>query len=456
MSLQPAYHLNGRTSANTIAASDSSDEFPFFAADTTAIETLTVSAAPQTGAKLLKVHVALRLFDQLEQRVLALLDGGSTHSFISPSILTKSQLAIAADRDQCMRRNFCISVATGDAKSSCCVTTASLRIGEWQGDHEFVISGAVAKHEVILGRDFFKRHCVVVDHVHDVVQLGATRLCVNTADATVQQASAPISNDIIEANQRSIFNELKALREALSKSSPCSSSSSSSSSISSSSAIHAHEPVINGVHDSLAVTCIVASDTIVQPRSQRLVPFSTTAHLPCECVTSLFEPTSPLDANILVARSVHTPNSDLFCNVINPTDAPIMLKANSKLGSLTDAEEANVKFDEDVLSYVPLDVDVLKCEAAASSNSLSTPDVSQRVATLRISNKLAATQRKQLSVLLSRHLSAFQWNPLETGRTKLVEHSIPTGDSAPIQQRQYPIPSIAREPLTKQVEDMLE
>ena len=42
------------------------------------------------------------------------------------------------------------------------------------------------------------------------------------------------------------------------------------------------------------------------------------------------------------------------------------------------------------------------------------------------------------------------------GRTNLTIHSVPTGDNSPVQQKQYPIPSIAREPLIKQVNEMLD
>ena len=47
------------------------------------------------------------------------------------------------------------------------------------------------------------------------------------------------------------------------------------------------------------------------------------------------------------------------------------------------------------------------------------------------------------------------FNANEGGRTKLVENCFPTGDNKPIQQRQYPIPSIAREHINTQLNDML-
>ena len=42
------------------------------------------------------------------------------------------------------------------------------------------------------------------------------------------------------------------------------------------------------------------------------------------------------------------------------------------------------------------------------------------------------------------------------GHTKLIEHVIPTGNSRPINTKQYPIPSVARERVQEQVDEMLE
>jgi len=56
---------------------------------------------------------------------------------------------------------------------------------------------------------------------------------------------------------------------------------------------------------------------------------------------------------------------------------------------------------------------------------------------------------------LTKNEDAFQWDPKEIGRTKLVEHCIPTGYNKPIQQNQYPIPSVAREYMNTQVNDIL-
>ena len=97
-----------------------SDEFPFFG-DHNSITLAHVSNI-QT-AQLMKVSVQMILFEQLSQVVEALCDGGSTHSFISPDVLTRSQMKIASDRSSFLFhiQNFVISNASGESKSACCV-----------------------------------------------------------------------------------------------------------------------------------------------------------------------------------------------------------------------------------------------------------------------------------------------------------------------------------------------
>ena len=60
------------------------------------------------------------MFNQEPQSVLALIDGGSSFSFISPTVLTQAQVKIAGTRDNKLfkRQDFQINGATGSSKSS--------------------------------------------------------------------------------------------------------------------------------------------------------------------------------------------------------------------------------------------------------------------------------------------------------------------------------------------------
>ena len=78
-----------------------------------------------------------------------------------------------------------------------------------------------------------------------------------------------------------------------------------------------------------------------------------------------------------------------------------------------------------------------------------------KIKSSRFGKQLNGEQQSLLRDVLMKNEDAFQWDPKEIGRTKLVEHCIPTWDNKPIQQNQYPIPSVAREHMNTQVNDML-
>jgi hypothetical protein len=62
-------------------------EFPYFTANLDTVDTNS-----SNGTTLFKVRAQIVLFSQEPQSVLALMDGGSSHSFISPTVLTQAQL----------------------------------------------------------------------------------------------------------------------------------------------------------------------------------------------------------------------------------------------------------------------------------------------------------------------------------------------------------------------------
>ena len=189
--------------------------------------------------------------------------------------------------------------------------------------------------------------------------------------------------------------------------------------------------------------------------------------------TLLFEPHQPYPAGCLIARSTHSKTADLYCNVMNSTDTDIVFQKDQTLGNLTEAEVTDIKFNKDIMDYKPLDVTKLlhskgkTCSSVpvyVNSNTqkeITTDDIRNHsiktdIKSLKIGKLLNGNQRNLLLAVLKKNENAFQWNANEIGRTKLVEHCIPTGNSSPIQQRQYPIPSIAREHMNTQINEMLE
>jgi hypothetical protein len=203
-----------QTSANANGLDTQLDEFPFFA-DTAAVEISSLEPA----TPLLKSYVQAVIFGQPQIQVLALIDGGSSHSFISPTILTPVQIKIAGDRTNKLAqiRNFIITSATTKIKSACCVTTVQLKVGSWAGDHAFVISGAVNKHEMIIGRDFFVKHKVIVDHAHESMIIDGTDIKLNAVEVIPcilgikEQGEIRRGKDPVDHQLTSILNKLNDL-----------------------------------------------------------------------------------------------------------------------------------------------------------------------------------------------------------------------------------------------------
>ena len=157
---------------------------------------------------------------------------------------------------------------------------------------------------------------------------------------------------------------------------------------------------------------------------------------------------------------------------MNSTDVDVVFHNKQGIGTLSEAEISDAKFNKEVLNYKRLDLTKLIHSTGKTCSSvpvcvnfdvgkvITTEDVrnhsiKSRIKTLQIGKRLDVKQRDLLITILQQNESAFQWDANEIGRTHLVEHCIPTGNINPIQQRQYPIPSVARENMNSQVNEML-
>lgn len=195
----------------------------------------------------------------------------------------------------------------------------------------------------------------------------------------------------------------------------------------------------------------------------------------------MFEPAAVGLECGMIARSHHLrSNIGLKCNVVNAGEKPLTLKAGLKLGTACEAvDEANIQFDWDVSNYKELDVVSFKKLAlsrhvpnsgdifdhsthrlASKSSSLTTQDVFKheilvKFKEMRTGKTRTLEERQCLLELVLKYNKAFQWNSDEVGHTNLATHSVPTGDAKPVTQKQYPIPTVAKEPCREQVESML-
>lgn len=113
--------------------------------------------------------------------------------------------------------------------------------------------------------------------------------------------------------------------------------------------------------------------------------------------------------------------------------------------SLSERDAANIKFDEDVANFVPLDIESVRLAAQQNSD----PRYDSPQADSMITNgKLTELQKCMLRVVLTLHESVFR-DKSTIGKTKLVEHSVATGDHRPVQQKQYPIPTVAMDEIRR-------
>ena len=126
--------------------------------------------------------------------------------------------------------------------------------------------------------------------------------------------------------------------------------------------------------------------------------------------------------------------------LINPTSKPVTLYKGANLGTFT-SHSSN-------LQVFSLDTEVPQPEKPAAD----IPDVP-----IDFSNSaLTESQQKQLKQLINEYRDVFALSPEELGRTNWVQHTIDTGEAAPIRMRPYRVPEAQKEKIEKCIDDMLD
>jgi len=176
-------------------------------------------------------------------------------------------------------------------------------------------------------------------------------------------------------------------------------------------------------------------------------------------------------------------------NIVNAGNEVLEIKQGALLGQLSEIETAEGKFEDAIVNFIPLDFNEIKNLAkerhqkyinwpATSTNSktnqsrplsgrnfekeLTTEDLVEhetylKLKAMKYGDLLTADEKEIMLETVMRKAEVFNLDQQKKlGRTNLTVHSVPTGDHPPIQQKQYPIPSIAREPLANQVKEMLD
>ncbi len=138
-SLPSTIHSNSLRLSGSSAPKQFDNEFPFFCDGSMTIfnnvlETIVLSKdacsrSEDVSSDLLVVTVFAQILDNKPRQLKSLIDGGSTHSFISPMALADSHLKRIKNSDPDLEyKQFKIVGATGAVNSKCCVVKSPSRL----------------------------------------------------------------------------------------------------------------------------------------------------------------------------------------------------------------------------------------------------------------------------------------------------------------------------------------
>jgi hypothetical protein len=402
-----------------------------------------------TSTSLLKTVGSIKLFGEYKVNANILIDGGSTHSFVSPKILNHSHLThlVTPDSPTKQRRNFCIASATQDVKSSCTVTIADIEFKGWHGKYQFTISDKITRNEIVIGRDFLKYFGAIVDHGTDTIKIqGQTMefsrnslstfgqinkvVSFETQDDTmVNQSSHELLNVTQNDSETSAFKNLK---------------------------INSDLPKI------VSITCYTTNETSIPALSQRLVEINFSNNNMDQSNNIFFEPLYPMPTGCLVARSVSLSSKTIFSNVINTLPTATLIEKGHAIGQLIKAVLAESN-EDDEYSHQRTRMDQAEQLVSVFRTIVKETDCPPKVdpmtwkdiCAIPVGNRLTPVQLLKLRIVLLKNHDAFQWDPNSISRTTLVEHSIDTGSHPPIRTKQYPLPTVAMDQIRAQAAQML-
>jgi hypothetical protein len=129
---------------------------------------------------LLKINIVFTLFGiEHEIKAIALIDGGSSHSFISPNLLTAAhqKILMCPDTMWVKRQMHRINGVIAGADSFCSIVNSDLSLKSDDGEQftceqEFVISAQVRNHDMILGRNWLYDNDVTIRHGRNQMEIG--------------------------------------------------------------------------------------------------------------------------------------------------------------------------------------------------------------------------------------------------------------------------------------------
>jgi hypothetical protein len=439
-SLPSTIHSNSVSVRERISSTAANSEFPFYTNGNLTIhnnttETIVMSKDVtnenrELGGSLLVTTVFANVFDNKPREMKCLIDGGSTHSFISPlAVADKYLKRIKAYDREFTFKNFKIIGATGTVNSKCCVITCPIELGEWRGEQSFVISDKVARYDMVVGRDFLKSNKAKIDHGDDCIKLDGTWISIRDEGVTT------VNEDVHTSKIQAKLGDMASGE----KESHC-------------------------LSDTVS-ECVVIGNHIIKAGSQRLVPFKLIDEKFREIYekneVGIFEGKCVTQYGCLIAKSVHDVHADNFyCNVMNTSSETVRFKHGGIAGQFSRCELAGSKEEEAMCNLVEsssekkvrFSDEKAPCVEDLNKNLQKLVDIKK----LKVNSSLSSEQKVLLGNVLLKHHAQFAWDEETLGRTHILEHSVPTGSHPPIVQPQYPIPSMAQEAMREQVQDMVD
>ena len=161
------------------------------------------------------------------------------------------------------------------------------------------------------------------------------------------------------------------------------------------------------------------------------------------------------DQKLVMTEALIEPNKEGYMKLLieNHESHPVFLEAGTMLGQLQAVQIIN---NNKVPEVLHLQANLVE-ETMPEPPSTPTERSQQLLDRLNVAwNAISAEEGYKLTSLIDEYNDVFAINPMEVGRTDLVQHRIDTGGQAPLRQPPRRIPFSLRAKVEKMVQEMLD
>ena len=148
---------------------------------------------------LMKVSSNIKLFSSnIETQMDLLVDNGASNSLLKFSSLPThfknviQTFCTNLDHNQDLKKHSVgIKTCNGDSFAECVVARVWLSIGQWSGEHQFIITDNITNQEGISGRDFLLQYNTVIDNSNNILRINN-----KNTNASITTNSCEVSNTV--------------------------------------------------------------------------------------------------------------------------------------------------------------------------------------------------------------------------------------------------------------------